>query len=227
MDADTTGEKNSHEEILNAFGNVQYDILYGTQMVAKGLDFPNVTLVGVLGADSATYSEDFRSFERTFSLLTQVIGRAGRRDEAGKAVIQTYTPENYVIALAAQQDYRGFYELEIASRKMMKYPPYTDLCLIGFAGVQESQVRDAAGRFLADLQGLATRGYADVPMIALDPTPAAVARAAGKYRYKLLIKTVNTARLRELVGRLLTEANRKPENKALTVYADINPAGML
>lgn len=109
----------------------------------------------------------------------------------------------------------------------MKYPPYTDLCLIGFAGVQESQVRDAGGAVFGRSARAGHPGYADVPMIALDPTPAAVARAAGKYRYKLLIKTVNTARLRELVGRLLTEANRKPENKALTVYADINPAGML
>ena len=227
MDTDTTMSRFAYEDKFSRFAKGEFRIMVGTQMVAKGLDFPLVGLVGVLSADQALYGDDFRCYETTFSLLTQVIGRAGRRDEAGKAVIQTYTPENYVIALAAQQDYRGFYELEIASRKMMKYPPYTDLCLIGFAGVQESQVRDAAGRFLADLQGLATRGYADVPMIALDPTPAAVARAAGKYRYKLLIKTVNTARLRELVGRLLTEANRKPENKALTVYADINPAGML
>ena len=227
MDTDTTMSRFAYEDKFSRFAKGEFRIMVGTQMVAKGLDFPLVGLVGVLSADQALYGDDFRCYETTFSLLTQVIGRAGRRDEAGKAVIQTYTPENYVIALAAQQDYRGFYELEIASRKMMKYPPYTDLCLIGFAGVQESQVRDAAGRFLADLQGLATREYADVPMIALDPTPAAVARAAGKYRYKLLIKTVNTARLRELVGRLLTEANRKPENKALTVYADINPAGML
>ncbi len=227
MDTDTTMSRFAYEKKFGQFAAGEYRIMIGTQMVAKGLDFPHVGLVGVLSADQSLYGDDYRCYETTFSLLTQVIGRAGRRDEAGKAVIQTYTPDNYVIDLASKQDYRAFYELEIAARKMMKYPPYTDLCLFGFAGTQETQVRAAAVRFLKELHALATREYTDVPMIALDPTPAAVARMAGKYRYKLLVKTVNNARMREMAARLLIQANRLPENKAVTVYADINPAGML
>lgn len=227
MDADTAMSRFAYEQKFGEFARGEYRILIGTQMVAKGLDFPEVGLVGVLSADQALYGDDFRSYETTFSLLTQVIGRAGRRDTPGKAVIQTYTPENYVIALAARQDYAGFYELEIAGRKMMKYPPYTDLCLFGFVGTQEEGVRQAALRFLQELRRLATGEFADLPMIVLDPTPAAVARVAGKYRYKVLVKTVNNARLRQLAARLLIETNRRPENKLVTAYADINPANVL
>ena len=227
MDTDTTMSRFAYEKRFGQFAAGKYRILIGTQMVAKGLDFPEVGLVGVLSADQSLYGDDYRCYETTFSLLTQVIGRAGRRDETGKAIIQTYTPENFVIELASRQDYRAFYDLEIASRKMMKYPPYTDLYLFGFVGIQEAQVRAATGRFLRALHALATQDYTDVPMIVLDPTPAAVARVAGKYRYKILVKTVNNARMREMTARLLIEANRQPENKTVTVYADINPAGML
>ena len=227
MDTDTTMSRHAYEQSFARFAAGDYRILIGTQMVAKGLDFPYVGLVGVLSADQALYGDDFRCYETTFSLLTQVIGRAGRRDEPGKAVIQTYTPDHVVIGLAARQDYRGFYDLEIASRKLMKYPPYTDLCLFGFVGPREEAVRKATFRFLGQLRDLATGEFSDVPMIVLDPTPAAVARVAGKYRYKLLVKTVNNARMRELAARLLVEANRRPENRAVTVYADINPVSML
>lgn len=227
MDTDTTMSRFSYEKKFKQFADGEYSIMIGTQMVAKGLDFSGVGLVGVLSADQALYSEDFRSYETTFSLLTQVIGRAGRRDTAGKAVIQTYTPEHYVIDFAARQDYPGFYELEIAARRMMKYPPYADLCLFGFVGMQEAVVQQAAIRFLQELQRLTVREYADVPMIVLDPTPAAVARMAGKYRYQVLMKTKNTARLRELVRRVVIEANRCPENKGVSVFADMNPLTLL
>ena len=227
MDADTTMSRLSYEKNFKAFADGKYKIMIGTQMVAKGLDFPAVVLVGVLSADQSLYTADYRAFETTFSLLTQVVGRAGRRDAVGRAIIQTYVPENYVIALAAKQDYTAFMETEVAARKMMKYPPYADLCLFGFVGIMEKQVADAANRFMGMLREKVTTAYADVPLIALDPTPAAVARVSGKYRYKLIVKTKNTARMRALVGELLEEFSKAPQNKNVTVYADLNPVTLL
>ncbi|MCI8554076.1 MAG: primosomal protein N' [Clostridiales bacterium] len=227
MDTDTTMSRFSYENRFREFAQGRYRIMVGTQMVAKGLDFPQVGLVGVLSADQSLYSGDFRSFENTFSLLTQVVGRAGRREQEGKALIQTYTPESYVIELAARQDYTSFYELEIASRRMMKYPPYTDLCLFGFVGAEEEAVRQGAHQFLNSLQHAATQSYRDIPVIALDPSPATVARVSGKYRYKLLIKTVNNARLRQLVTELVTAFGRMPENRSVSLFVDVNPAVIL
>jgi primosomal protein N' (replication factor Y) len=227
MDADTTMSRLSYEKKFGDFAAGKYQIMIGTQMVAKGLDFPNVGLVGVLSADQSLYTADYRAFETTFSLLTQVVGRAGRRDAAGKAVIQTYVPENYVIELAGKQDYPAFFETEIAARKMMRYPPYADLLMFGFVGTVENAVRDGAKRFLQLLQEKSEQGYGDVPLIALDPTPAAVSRVSGKYRYKLIVKTKNTAKMRELAASLLSEFAVKPENKTVTVYADINPVTLL
>lgn len=227
MDTDTTMSRFAYEKKFKEFSQGNYQILIGTQMVAKGLDFPLVGLVGVLSADQSLYGDDFRCFESTFSLLTQVIGRAGRRELPGRAVIQTYTPENYVIHLAAKQDYIGFYEMEIGARKMMKYPPFADLCLFGFVGQEEERVRKAAHRFLDRLRETVTKEYTALPVIALDPTPAAVSKAAGKFRYKILMKTVNTIHMRKMVGELLCRFQQDPANKAVTLFADINPAGML
>lgn len=227
MDTDTTMSRYAYEKKFKEFAQGKYSLMIGTQMVAKGLDFPNVGLVGVLSADQSLYGDDYRCFETTFALLTQVIGRAGRRDNTGKAVIQTYTPDNYVIELAASQDYEGFYDVEISTRKMMKYPPYTDLCMFGFVGVEEQDVRQAAYRFLSLLREAAVGTFSDVPMIVLDPSPASISRVAGKYRYKLLVKTVNSARMRKMAAGLLERFSRAAENKAVTVYVDINPAAML
>lgn len=227
MDTDTTMSRFAYEKRFGAFAAGEYDIMIGTQMVAKGLDFPNVGLVGVLSADQSLYGGDYRCFETTFSLLTQVIGRAGRRETQGLAVVQTYTPENEVIALAAGQDYTGFYEMEIESRRLMRYPPYADICLFGFVGREETPVKEAASRFLSLLYERLTGRFRGLPAIVLDPTPAAVSRVAGKWRYKLLMKMVNSARIREMIASLLTDFSKKPENKAVTVFADINPAGML
>ncbi len=227
MDTDTTMSRFSYDKKFRAFADGEYRIMIGTQMVAKGLDFPHVGLVGVLSADQSLYADDFRSFETTFSLLTQVIGRAGRRGTQGKAIIQTYTPDNPVIELAAAQDYTGFYALEIASRRMMRYPPYADVFLFGFVGTDETQVRQACRGLLAQLRRAATAEYADLPIIALDPTPASVLRVAGKYRYKLLVKAKNTARMRALVCELLRTFHDEPHHRQVTVYADINPSVML
>lgn len=227
MDTDTTMSRSSYEEKFRDFAEGKYRIMIGTQMVAKGLDFPNVGLVGVLSADQSLYSDDYRSYETTFALLTQVIGRAGRRSEQGLAVVQTYTPDNPVIELAAEQDYTGFFGLEIASRKMMHYPPYADLFLFGFTGLQEQRVRQASHRMLELLRAAAMGDHADLPMIALDPTPAAVVKVAGKYRYKMLVKARNTKPMRDLVRELMHTLNSDPMARGVTVYVDINPASML
>lgn len=227
MDTDTTMSRTAYEEKFKDFAEGKYRIMVGTQMVAKGLDFPKVGLVGVLSADQSLYSDDYRSYETTFSLLTQVIGRAGRRQEQGLAVVQTYTPDNAVIALSAGQDYPGFYELEDLSRKTMHYPPYADLFLFGFSGLQEQKVRQAANKMLQLLRNAVTGEYTDLPVIALDPTPAAVVRVAGKYRYKMLVKARNTKRMRDMVRQLLHTLNSDPVTRGVTAYVDINPASML
>ena len=227
MDTDTTMSRSSYEEKFRDFSEGKYRIMIGTQMVAKGLDFPNVGLVGVLSADQSLYGDDYRSYETTFALLTQVIGRAGRRSEQGLAVVQTYTPDNPVIELAAEQNYTDFFGLEIASRKMMHYPPYADLFLFGFTGLQEQRVRQASRRMLELLRAAAMGGHSDLPMIALDPTPAAVVKVAGKYRYKMLVKARNTKPMRDLVRELMHALNSDPAARGVTVYVDINPASML
>ncbi len=227
MDADTTMSRFSYEEKFAAFARGEYRIMVGTQMVAKGLDFPDVGLVGVLSADGALYGDDYRAYETAFSLLTQVIGRAGRRDANSTAVIQTMTPDNPVIALAAAQDYPAFFETEIASRYRMKYPPFSDLFQIGFVGERESAVKEAAETFLQRLRQAVTNEYRDVPLIALDPTKATVAKAAGKYRYRLLLKGVSRTRTRAMLAALLTAFGKDPKFKTVTAFIDVNPANML
>lgn len=227
MDADTTMARFSHEEKLGAFAAGKYDILIGTQMVAKGLNFPNVTLVGVLSSDQALYSDDFRSYERAFSLLTQVVGRSGRSVAGGKALIQTMTPENPVIQLAAEQDYDAFYRDEIAVREARLYPPFSDLCVIGFVGTEEPLVKEAAAAFLESLRELAQGEYPQLPMRVIGPAPASVVRVSGKYRYKLLIKCRNSAPFREMTARLLRQYGRERKFAKITVYADMNPDNIL
>ena len=227
MDTDTTMSRTAHADKFKAFAAGEYRIMIGTQMVAKGLDFPKVGLVGVLSADQSLYSDDYRSYETTFSLLTQVIGRAGRRAEQGLAVVQTYTPDNPVIELAAQQNYTDFFALENSARRMMRYPPYADLFMFGFSGLQEHKVRQAAQRMLQLLREAAMGDYAGLPIIALDPTPAAVVRVAGKYRYKMLVKARNTKLMRDMVRYLLHTVHSDPAARGVSIYVDINPASML
>lgn len=227
MDADSTMSRYSYEEKFNAFAEGKYKIMIGTQMVAKGLDFPNVGLVGILSADQSLYAEDYRCYETSFDLFTQVIGRAGRRNAESIAIIQTYTPDNPIIDYAGNQDYDTFYQQEIANRKMMKYPPYADLCQFGFVGVEEKSVRKAAYIFMDKLKEYTMSEYKDVPIIALEPNAAMVAKVSGKYRYKFLIKMKNNLRSREMIARVLQEFGKQTEIKNVSVYADINPASML
>lgn len=223
MDTDSTMTRVSYEKKLHEFAQGGYDMIVGTQMVAKGLNFENVTLVGVLSADQALYSDDFRSSERAFDLLTQVVGRSGRGDLAGEAMIQTYTPENPVIRLAAMQDYLSFYRGEIQFRKAMLYPPFADIVVVGFVGTEETKTREASFAFLRILGETAAKEYPDLPMRVLSPSPAAVAKVSNKYRYKMIIKCRNEKRFRKMLSGLLITYEKMREYSTVTAFIDCNP----
>lgn len=223
MDTDSTAGRNSHEKLLDSFAKGEYDIMIGTQMVAKGLNFPNVTLVGVVSVDQQLYNDDFRSLEKTFSLLTQVVGRSGRGELKGKAVIQTLTPENEIIRLAAKQDYDEFFKTEITLRKALVYPPYCDLCVIGFTGENETIVKSAARETLDLLKKYVGGEFKGEKVIALGPMPARVAKVNGKYRHRLIIKCRNSARLRQMISKILIETGSDSRFSKVTVFADMNP----
>ena len=222
MDTDAASSKSSYEKMITAFSNGEYDILVGTQMVAKGLDFPNVTLVGVLNTDQALYSDDYRSYERAFSLLTQVVGRSGRGREKGMAVIQTHTPDNLIISMAAKQDYESFYNTEIRVREAMLYPPFADICLIGFVGENQALTLKAANGFLQDFVSEASQNYPKLPLRLLGPSPAAVVKVSNKFRYKLIIKCKNNRSFRKLLSKVLLSFGDRREFSKVTAYADMN-----
>ncbi|MBQ7047114.1 MAG: primosomal protein N' [Oscillospiraceae bacterium] len=223
MDTDTTSSRFAHEEQLSKFAAGDYDIMVGTQMVAKGLDFENVTLAAVVSVDQQLYNDDFRSMERTFSLLTQVVGRSGRGKHPGKAIIQTLTPENEIIKLAAKQDYDAFYNTEIRLRKLMIYPPFCDICVVGFSGEDEMRTRVASQCALDKIKELTAGEYKDEKIIVLGPLPARVPRVNKKYRYRLIIKCKNTAGFREMMSKILTDFYSDKRFSSVSVYADMNP----
>ena len=223
MDADATMTKSSYETKLTAFANGEYDILIGTQMVAKGLDFQNVTLVGVINADQMLYSDDYRSYERAFSLLTQVVGRSGRGDSKGVAVIQTSTPENYVIGLSAKQDYDTFYKGEIGVRKALLYPPFSDICLIGYQGIIEGATIKCANAFQNALINKIKTNYSSMPLRVLGPSQAYVYKVNNKYRYKTIIKCRNSKDFRSVIKETLLEFSKNKEFKNIGITVDINP----
>ncbi len=223
MDTDSTSGRNSHEKLLESFSKGEYDIMIGTQMVAKGLNFPNVTLVGVVSVDQQLYNDDFRSLEKTFSLLTQVVGRSGRGEFKGTAIIQTLTPENEIIRLAAKQDYDEFFETEIKLRKALIYPPYCDICVIGFVSENEVAVKMAANEMLDNLKIFLNGEFSGEKVIILGPMPSRVAKINGKYRYRLIIKCRNSPRFRQLVSKLLVKSGTDSRFSSVTVYADMNP----
>lgn len=226
MDTDATLTRSSHEKKLSAFANGEYDILVGTQMVAKGLDFPNVTLVGVLNADRMLYMDDYRSYENTFSLLTQVVGRSGRGKKKGIAMIQTFTPENPIIALSARQDYQSFYDTEIKIRRGMLYPPFVSMCLIGFVSDSANKAQSAASDFMKRMTALLREKYPEIPIRVLGPAPASVFKAAGKYRFKLILKCRNDKYFREMLSTLLKDFSMRREYADVTVYADMHPLNL-
>lgn len=222
MDADTTMTRTAYETGFRAFANGEYDILCGTQMIGKGLDFPNVTLVGVVSIDKALFAGDFRSYERTFSLVTQVVGRGGRGARPGRAILQTSMPEHYVLQLAAAQDYDRFYEEEMAMRRALMFPPVCDLCVIGFSGVWEDKVRTAAERFVEIMGQMLHAESLRLPLRVLGPVEAGYGRLNGKYRRRLLLKCKDTAEMRGLIRRLLSAALADPAFRGISVFADMN-----
>jgi len=221
MDADTAA--GNHEKILRQFEQERVPILLGTQMVAKGLDFENVTLVGVLSADISLYVDNYRAAERTFSLLTQVVGRAGRGSKTGRAVIQTYTPSNDVIRSAARQDYNSFYASEIRMRKMRRYPPFADLFTFTVSGTEEGAVlRGAVGvretlRRLCALPAIA----ATEPEV-LGPAPAPVLKLNNRFRYRVLLVGRNDKATRDQISWLLKEFANDRANRGLNIFVDCN-----
>ena len=227
MDADSTMGRYSHENKLKDFADGKFDILLGTQMVAKGLDFENVTLVGVINADQQLNNDDFRSQERTFDLLTQVVGRAGRGQFEGTAVIQTCNPENDVIQIAARQDYDAFFKDELKTRKMLIYPPYCDICLIGFVGENEPKVRVASQKLADRLKEKLSGEYNDLKIIALGPMTARVSKISNKFRYRLILKCKNTKRFRALMSEMLKYTGTDKAFNDVSVYIDINPENIL
>ena len=224
MDQDTTAAKDAHEKLLAKFARHEYDIMVGTQMVAKGLDFEDVTLVGVLGIDSLLFAQGFRAYETVFSLVTQVVGRSGRAKDPGFAIIQTTDPDNPVLNLAAAQDYGAFFEQEIAYRKLGLYPPFCGLCVVGFAGPKESEVARASARFAA-LLGRQAAKQPDLPLRVLGPTPGSIEKINDSYRYKLTVKCRNDRRFRNLIRETLTLYEQEKLPGKATVVVDLHSDG--
>ena len=223
MDQDTTAAKDAHEKLAK-FARHEYDIMVGTQMVAKGLDFEDVTLVGVLGIDSLLFAQGFRAYETVFSLVTQVVGRSGRAKDPGFAIIQTTDPDNPVLNLAAAQDYDAFFEQEIAYRKLGLYPPFCGLCVVGFAGSKESEVARASARFAA-LLGRQAAKQPDLPLRVLGPTPGSIEKINDSYRYKLTVKCRNDRRFRDLIRETLTLYEQEKLPGKATVVVDLHSDG--
>ena len=223
MDTDTTAQKFSHDEILKAFASGESDVLYGTQMVAKGLDFPNVSLVGVVNADSMLYMDDFRAGERTFSLITQLIGRAGRAGKRGRAVIQTFNPENEILRKAALQDYVTFYESEVALRRAVLFPPFCDIAVLALSGPDEFALLEFANLLGEESRRLEGEAPHDARVIRLGPFRQAVYKLNGKYRQRIVYKYKDNKASRAFLSELL-KRSLKLAPQPVSVEIDVNPA---
>ena len=225
MDTDTTNSRYSYEENFNSFGKGEYDILVGTQMVAKGLNFENVTLVGVLSVDQMLYNDDYKSGERVFDLITQVVGRSGRGKSPGKAYIQTAFSDSEIICLAKEQDYDSFYDIEINMRKQMVYPPFCDICVIGFSSEKDYSVTTSSHEFLTALKSLHIEKYSDLNIIVLGPVSPRISKVGGKFRSRIIIKCRNDKKFREMISELLKDFDKNKNN--VNIYVDINPESLM
>ncbi len=225
MDTDTTASKHAYDTMLADFRSHKAEILLGTQMVTKGHDFPDVTLVGILNADTSLYLNDFRANERTFSMLTQVIGRAGRSEKKGVALIQTTNPDHDVIGLACKQDYKTFYSNEIQTRKLLSYPPYCDIVLLTLSGQVENAVMKDS-KLLSDMlrEKISTK-YSDVPVICYGPFEAPVYKLDGKYRMRIIIKTKLTKKSREMFAEIYRSFGKRKKNEPM-LSVDFNPSSL-
>ena len=223
MDADTVSAVNTHEKILEHFKNDKVPVLIGTQMVAKGLNMPDVTLVGVLDGDLSLYSGSYRAAETTFHMLTQVVGRAGRGEDAGTAMIQTLVPEHQVLNLAARQDYDGFYDLEISLRQMQNLPPFGDLVTVTFTGQEETAVLRGAAKFRDSLiLCLKDKTYSQEHCTVLGPAPCTVPKINYNFRYQLTMRGRLTKPLRGLIAHLLRQFAKDGANRGVSAFADVN-----
>lgn len=226
MDTDSTSSRQDFEKGLSEFSEGKYDIMLGTQMVAKGLDFEKVTLVGVISADQQLNNDDFRSEEKTFDLLTQVVGRAGRGENKGTAIIQTMTPENHIIRLAQKQDYASFFENEIIIRKTMLYPPYCDLCSVCFISEKENSALLSSREFITELRKITAEKYQNQKIIVLGPMPPRLSKVNNKYRYRIIIKCKNSKEFRSMISELLVSFGKNQKFRDVTLAADINPESL-
>ena len=223
MDTDTVSAVNTHEKILQHFQEENIPVLIGTQMVAKGLNLPKVTLVGVLDADLGLYTDSFRAAENTFHMLTQVVGRAGRGESEGKAMIQTMNPEHKVITLAAAQDYDSFYELELGLRRVQNVPPFGDLATVTFTGMDEAKVLRGAVKFKNSLTSLLTAAeYQDAVCTVLGPAPCSVPKINYNFRHRLTLRCRMSKPLRQLLAHLLRQFSQDRENRGVSAYIDVN-----
>ena len=220
MDADTTMSKFSYEKRFREFADNEYDIMIGTQMIAKGLNFENVTLVGVLLIDRSLYAGDYLGYEKTFSLITQVVGRSGRGKKKGRAYIQTFSPDHYVLQLAAEQNYKEFYKQESEVREALIFPPYCDICMIGFSGAEEKEVALASAKFLEILKNAEKESPRKLPMIMLGPTESG--RYNGSYRGKIIIKCRNSRDFRNMLRSAMFNAYKDKTFERVSFYADFN-----
>lgn len=222
MDADTTFSRYSYEKNFADFREGKYDIMIGTQMIGKGLDFPDVTLVGVLSVDKALYAGDFRSYERTFSLITQVVGRSGRAQRQGRAVLQTFMPDHYIMNLAAEQDYKGFYREEIAIRRAMVFPPLCDMCIFCFTSRDEAAVMTGAEAVIRLMSTKLRQLQPKTPVRVLGPVRCSYGKIGGRFRSRIIMKCKNTAEMRGFISGVLTEGTKLKEMANVSLYADIN-----
>ena len=219
MDIDTVSKKNSHEDILNSFKNDNIDILIGTQMVVKGHHFPNVTLVGVITADSSLNIDDYRAVERTFQTLVQVAGRSGR-EENGRVIIQTYNPDHYAIIDSQKQDYDLFYNQEIKLRKMLNYPPFCDIILVRFSGASLQEIINASNVVYSKLTGLKEKS-----LFVYKPVAAPVDKIKNKYRWRIIIKGRVSSKLLDIINYAINDEKIK-KCKDTSIIVDINPNTM-
>lgn len=227
LDTDSAVSRQKFEKSLSDFGKGEYDIMLGTQMVAKGLNFENVTVVGVINADGQLYNDDYRSGELTFDLLTQVVGRSGRGTQKGVALIQTMTPENNVIRLAQKQDYESFYNDEIAIRKALTYPPFCDICSLNTISESEHKAFMASKALLERTRMLLANDYKELKLIILQPMPPRISKLNNKFRYRIIIKCKNNRLLRKMISQLLFEFGKSRTFEDVTFFADINPESLV
>lgn len=220
MDVDTTGKKQSHEKLLERFEKERIDILIGTQMVAKGLDFANVTLVGVISADTMLHINDFRSAERTFAVLEQVTGRAGRGTKPGRAVIQTYSPDAEAVRLATTHDYSGFYKGEIITRKLMWYPPYSKLIVAMFSGADKDATEGCAKYFTNCMNAASIK---DMKVQLLGPVASAISKINNRYRWQLIIKCEDDELLNKRIRYCMDKCAADKRYGEVSVVIDKSP----